>query len=107
MESASSVSSSDWEEEIETVAAFILLEEEKRKRKTWVYDINVKRKELGEFHCLVQELQNDPQRFKMYFRMTKEEFGFLHGLIKKDIQNQHTQLRRAISTEERLSVCLR
>lgn len=107
MESASSISSSDWEEEVGTVAAFIVLEENKKTRNTWVHGINKKREELGEFHRLVQELKNDPERFHMYFRMTKEEFDFLHDLIKNDIQKQNTQLRRAISTEERLSVCLR
>nr|CAI5828130.1 unnamed protein product [Callosobruchus analis] len=43
----------------------------------------------------------------MYFRMTKDEFNFLHELIKEDIKKQNTQFRRAISTEERLAVCLR
>ncbi|KAB0802810.1 hypothetical protein PPYR_04996 [Photinus pyralis] len=39
--------------------------------------------------------------------MTKEEFYFLHGLIKNNIQKENTQFRNAISTEERLAVCLR
>jgi len=36
-----------------------------------------------------------------------EEFDFLHELIKPDIYKQNTQFRRAVSTEERLAVCLR
>lgn len=43
----------------------------------------------------------------MYFRMTKEEFDYIHDLIKKDIQKQITQFRKPISSEERLAVCLR
>ncbi|XP_050300527.1 putative nuclease HARBI1 isoform X1 [Anthonomus grandis grandis] len=43
----------------------------------------------------------------MYFRVTKEELDFLHGLVKEHIKKQNTQFRRAISTEERLAVCLR
>ena len=62
---------------------------------------------MGEFHRLVQELRNDPRRFHVYFRMTKEEFDYVHDLIKKDIQKQSTQFRKPISIEERLAVCLR
>lgn len=43
----------------------------------------------------------------MYFRMKIKEFDFLHELIKRDIYKQNTQFRKAISTEERLAVCLR
>lgn len=102
-------SSSVWEEELETAAVFAVLDEENKKstRSCWVHDINQKRSKLGEFHRLVQELRNDPRRFHMYFRMMKEEFDYVHDLIKKDIQKQSTQFRKPISTEERLAVCLR
>ena len=43
----------------------------------------------------------------MYFRMTKEEFYFLHDLIKGDMKTRNTQFREAISTKEKLTVCLR
>ncbi|GLV38517.1 hypothetical protein CBL_05127 [Carabus blaptoides fortunei] len=95
MENASSSSSSDWEEDIETLAAFTHLESVKSRR-LWVHDINKQREKLGEFHKLVPELQKDPKRFHMYFRMTKEQFDFLHELIENDIKKQHTQFRRAV-----------
>nr|CAI5836615.1 unnamed protein product [Callosobruchus analis] len=104
-EACSSTSSSEFEENLENVAAFLLLHEGKRKK--WVHEINVRREELGEYHRLVQELNEHPDRYHMYFRMTKDEFNFLHELIKEDIKKQNTQFRRAISTEERLAVCLR
>jgi hypothetical protein len=66
----------------------------------------MKRKEKSEFHHLVKELEEHPNRYEMYFRMTKEEFNFLHDLIRGDI-SRNTQLREAISTEEKLAVCLR
>ncbi|CAI6372663.1 unnamed protein product [Macrosiphum euphorbiae] len=106
MESSSSSDSSDWE----TVAAFVVLDEDernKRSTRTWVHDINTKREELGEFRRLVQELRNDSKRFHMYFRMTIEQFDYIHELIKSDIYKRNTQLRKAITTEERLAVCLR
>jgi len=106
MESSSSSDSSDWE----TVAAFVVLDEDernKRSTRTWVHDINTKREELGEFRRLVQELRNDSKRFHMYFRMTIEQFDYIHELFKSDIYKRNTQLRKAITTEERLAVCLR
>ncbi|CAI6375780.1 unnamed protein product [Macrosiphum euphorbiae] len=107
MDCGSSSSSSGWEEELE--AAFVVLDEEENKTKTreWVHAINKKRETLGEFHRLVPELKKDTKRYHMYFRMTMEEFDFLHELIKPDIYKQNTQFRRAVSTEERLAVCLR
>ncbi|CAI6347335.1 unnamed protein product [Macrosiphum euphorbiae] len=109
MDCGRSSSSSGWEEELEAVAAFVVLDEEENKTKTreWVHAINKKRETLGEFHRLVPELKKDTKRFHMYFRMTMEEFDFLHELIKPDIYKQNTQFRRAVSTEERLAVCLR
>ena len=104
-EDSSSTSSSEFEEELENVAAFLVVNE--RQRNKWVHEINVRREELGEYHRLVQELNEHPDRYHMYFRMTREEFNFLHELIKEDIIKQNTQFRKAISTEERLAVCLR
>ena len=39
--------------------------------------------------------------------MTNEEFNFLHDLIRGDTKTRNTQFREAISTEEKLPVCLR
>jgi len=61
-----------WEEELEAVAAFVVLDEEYKSSKTreWVHTINKKRETLVEFHRLVQEIKKDPKCFHMYFRMT-------------------------------------
>jgi len=69
MDCGSLSSSSGWEEELEAVAAFAVLEEEYKSSKTreWVHAINKKRETLGEFHRLVLELKQDPKRFHMYF----------------------------------------
>ncbi|KAF0720346.1 protein ALP1-like, partial [Aphis craccivora] len=40
----------------------------------------------------------------MFETMSKEEFDYLHELIRSDIQKQNTQFRRAVSSEERLAV---
>lgn len=50
---------SDSEEELEIIAAFVAIEEENKSStsRAWVHEINEKRQTLGEFHRLVQELK--------------------------------------------------
>ena len=96
MESDTSTSSSDWENDLENAAAFIITSEQRKNRSKWVHTTNTKREQLGEFNRLVQELSEDNHRFQMYFRMYKEEFEYLHELIKDDIHKQNTQFRKAI-----------
>ncbi|KAK4873925.1 hypothetical protein RN001_013285 [Aquatica leii] len=105
MDYASS-SSSEWEEEVEAVASFLAVEDRKYSNRVWVHNINKKKEKVGEFYRLVSELRKDPKRFHMYFRMTIEEFDYLHQLIENDIKKMNTQFRRAITSEERLAVCL-
>ncbi|XP_073411611.1 uncharacterized protein [Dendrobates tinctorius] len=47
------------------------------------------------------------EKFTDYTRMTKETFPYLLGRVKEVIRRQDTQLRRAITPEERLLVTLR
>ena len=88
MECCSSTSSSDYEEDLENVCAILAADTITVRRKVWVHDINMQRKKKGEFHHLVKELEEHPNRYEMYFRMTKEEFYFLHDLIKGDIKQE-------------------
>ncbi|KAK4884078.1 hypothetical protein RN001_000349 [Aquatica leii] len=106
MDYASS-SSSEWEEEVEVVASFLAVEDRNNSNRVWVHNINKKRENLGEFYRLVSELRRDPKRFHMYFRMTMERFDYLHQLIKNDIKKINTQFCRAITSVEKLAVCLR
>nr|CAI5818572.1 unnamed protein product [Callosobruchus analis]CAI5820868.1 unnamed protein product [Callosobruchus analis]CAI5823254.1 unnamed protein product [Callosobruchus analis]CAI5823426.1 unnamed protein product [Callosobruchus analis]CAI5838990.1 unnamed protein product [Callosobruchus analis] len=43
----------------------------------------------------------------MYFRVTKTQFEEIHEFIQSDIHKKDTTFRRAISTKERLAICLR
>ena len=50
-------------------------------RPVWLYDLDLlepatlwRRRELGEFHCLLQELRLDNGRFQRYFRLTVAQF---------------------------------
>jgi hypothetical protein len=91
--------SSDYEEDLENVCTFLAADTVTVLRKVWVHDITMKRKEKGELHQLVKELEEHPNCYEMYFRMTKEEFNFLHDLIRGHIKTRNTQFREAISTE--------
>ncbi|KAK4884902.1 hypothetical protein RN001_001173 [Aquatica leii] len=89
------------------MASFLAVKDRSYSNRVWVHNINKKREKAGEFYRLVSELRKDPKRFHMYFRMTTEEFDYLHQLIENDIKKMNTQFRRAIISEERLAVCLR
>nr|CAD7258206.1 unnamed protein product [Timema shepardi] len=107
MEGSGSSSSSEFEEELENACAGLVANTVARRKRVWVHQINLKRKEKGEFYHLVKELREHLSRYEMYFRMTKEEFQFLHDLIKENIVTKNTQMREAVTTEEKLAVCLR
>jgi len=52
----------------------------KRKRK-WVHEVNMKRREFGEFHHLMKQLRQDEVKFKEYFRMSNNQVEQLSSLI--------------------------
>lgn len=105
---ASSSSSDEWDQEIEAVAGLLVLEERKR-RKHWIHPINLTRYFHGEYHTLIEllEMNDNRDRFHMYFRMNKDQFENLHSLVEMDIKKISTTFRKAISSKERLAVCLR
>jgi len=49
----------------------------KRERK-WVHEVNMKRREFGEFHHLMKRLRQDEVKFKEYFRMSSNQFEQNH-----------------------------
>jgi len=80
----------------------------RRKKRKWVHEINVERKDFGEFHTLMPELRQDERRFYINFRMPSEcVVDEILSLIKGDITKMDTNYREAISEEERLAITLR
>ncbi|KAJ8871809.1 hypothetical protein PR048_028149 [Dryococelus australis] len=53
------------------------------------------------------QLLADEQRFYVYFRMTKNSFDEILGMIETYISKEHTNYRGPIAPEERLAVTLR
>ncbi|XP_063622989.1 uncharacterized protein LOC134795084 [Cydia splendana] len=86
----------------------LLLAAASRKRpRMWVHPINTKRLEYGEYNRLCRELQSDEEKFYSYFRMSKGSFEELHNILQPFITKQDTNWRLAISSKERLAICLR
>ncbi|KAL1509996.1 hypothetical protein ABEB36_004656 [Hypothenemus hampei] len=86
-------SSEEFEEEcVEVAAAVAVLEYSKRK--LWIDSINKNRKVEGEFSTLFSELKKEEneEKFFMYFRMNKDQFYYLHDLIKEKIFKQNTKI---------------
>ena len=72
----------------------------KRERK-WVHEVNMKRRESGEFHHLMKQLRQDEVKFKEYFRVSSNQFEQLLSLIKDDIEKKEVNYRESNSAEER------
>lgn len=105
------LSSDDSTEEEELLLLAAVLEEEGNEGgegRIWVHEINLQRETFGEFHHLVQrDLEVDEDKFRNYFRLSRNEFYELLTLIKDDIEKMHTNWRTPISPKERLAICLR
>ena len=76
-------------------------------REWWIHPINVKRERCGEFHLLFNDLKEDEERFRSYFRMMPQTFYTILDLITEDLQKQETNYRKPVSPEERLALTLR
>ena len=72
----------------ETVVATYILDQTYKNRRFWVHPINKERNEKGIFVNLFPQLMNDPEKFHQYFRMSYDQFSYLHNLIKADIKNK-------------------
>ena len=61
------------------VAALLYLQRKKPRCRHWVRPIQseVARREYGEYHCLVMELQLDDDMFREHFRLSKDLFDEL------------------------------
>lgn len=62
------------------------------------------REKYGEFNFL-KSIATEDDFFK-YLRMTKNHFNYLHSLISSYIKSK-IDCKKAISTEEKLAICLR
>ena len=87
--------------DVTTVAAlYLLYKSQKRwkttRRRVWVHEVLRRRTELGEFHCLLQELRLDDDRFQRYLRLTGAQFEDLLARVGARISRLDTNYRRSI-----------
>lgn len=79
----------------------------KRARSLWSRDIYLCRNRDNVFDNLMAKLKNEGEEFyKKFVRVSFTEFEYLHDKIKHRIQKQDTNMRKAISTQERLAATL-
>ena len=80
---------------------------EKYRKRFWIRPIFQKRSQHSEFFTLVKELRDgDHEGYFHYFRMSPDQFDYLHGLVGSLIQKSDKS-RDVISSEERLALTLR
>ncbi|KAI8437467.1 hypothetical protein MSG28_011789 [Choristoneura fumiferana] len=73
-------------------------------RRHWIK----RRAQLGAYNQLLSELENeDPECYRNFLRMKHEDFQYLCNKISPAIKKQDTNMRLAISVEERLAITLR
>ena len=100
--------------DITTVAALYLLYKSQKRRKTtrrrvWIHEVLWRRTELeeqGDFHCLLQEIRLDDDRFQQYLRLTGAQFEDLLARVGARISRLDTNYR-LLSAAVCLSICLR
>ncbi|XP_047990332.1 protein ALP1-like [Leguminivora glycinivorella] len=99
--------SEDTDTDDELLFLLLLRNKVRKRKKIWVHEINKKRLIFGEYHRLCRELETYEDRFFQYFHMSKAAFEELHETLSAKIHKQDTNWRPAISTKEKLAVCLR
>jgi len=77
----------------------------KRRHRWWERAIITRRKTYGTYHHLVKELELLDEEFKAYFRLNKEQFGYVLSLIEEHLYKKAT--RDTIGAKQRLAICLR
>lgn len=98
------VMASDDDEVAAAIYYFLCLEEENYiHRNWWVHPLNQKRNLTG----FINELREDPKKFRNFTRISIESFEHVLNLIKFRIQKNNTYFRKSIPPEERLLITLR
>jgi hypothetical protein len=58
-------------------------------------------------YIVSKELNQDPELFKSFYRMSTKSFSLLVDLVGPEIRRKDTNFRTAVSAEERLLITLR
>nr|XP_039255205.1 uncharacterized protein LOC120332069 [Styela clava] len=89
------------------IALYLANNTERKQREHWVHPILKRRKELGEYHRLVQEMRIERTvAFRNQYRLDPDMFDDLRSLVAPYITKTTTNFREPISPEERLGITL-
>lgn len=97
----------DFEDTVVVCALVLRNRRRQRKRQYWVHPLWSDRLTLGKFHTMFLKLRAFPKNFFRYFRMSIKSFDELCRILRPGIAHRDTNMRFAVSPEERLAVTLR
>ncbi|XP_072254366.1 uncharacterized protein [Pyxicephalus adspersus] len=93
------------------VLGYVVNKRRKRRRETvrnyWVHPLTSQRFSKGQFHLRYGDLRKCPKRFFNYFKMSIGTFDELLEYLRPALIRSDTQMRLAISPEERLCVTIK
>ena len=81
--------------------AALLPHRRQKYRRYWIHPINQSREQL------YNDLRKYPDRFYTYYRMSMDQFDYILVQIEHLIYKSSINLRRSISVEEKLAICIR
>ena len=64
-----------WESDDSDDEVLLLYAVGNRRERQWAHEVNVKNRDFGEFHHLMEQLRRDEVKFKEYFRMSSNQCG--------------------------------
>ncbi|KAG8265302.1 hypothetical protein J6590_097599 [Homalodisca vitripennis] len=80
----------------------------KRRIKRWLlHPINRRRRVYGEYHHLIKQLKEDPERFFLYTRMSVPTLNIILNRLKGRLEKKRIGLLQQVKPEERLLVTIR
>lgn len=84
-----------------------LIKDRKKKKRRWVKKWIAKRKTFTHLNLLNYIKDTEPEDYRNYFRMSSDVYFELLNMLRPYITKQNTNMRQAISANERLAVTLR
>ena len=76
-------------------------------REIWVHPLNLDREKKGEFYTLYPDLHNFQKEFFAMYCMNPAKFDELLRILEPRLWRSNTNMRKAISPEQKLVITLR
>ena len=76
-------------------------------REIWVHPLNLDQEKKGEFYTLYPDLRNSQKEFFAMYCMNPAKFDELLRILEPRLRRSNTNMRKAISSEQKLVITLR